>query len=124
MRLADLDPHWISLAQWAKASPPFYVGVSFLCPHCPRGPCPTCGHETEKRLAVYFWPPVDSDGLLGRVFEMADNGGHRRIRGDTFSTLTLDPSIGFDDPPHFHGAIVDGIVTSSYPNAEWVKDSL
>lgn len=101
MRLAELRPKWVTLNGW-KMAEQFSVGVSFDCPHC-----------NEKRLAVMFWPPIDPAGLLGRMFELPDNGGHKRVSGDTFDTLTLQPSIGFDNPPHFHGHITNGEVTIS-----------
>ena len=107
MRLSELAPRWVTLAQWASPSP-FYTGVSFLCPCCEHTPCPTCGHERGKRLAFQFWPPIDPDGLLGMVFELADNNGHRRIAGDTFDTLTIEPSVGFEQIGHWHGRITNG----------------
>jgi hypothetical protein len=115
MKLSTLEPRWITLSQWASDDP-FYIGVSFLCPHCKVGPCPTCGKDQGHRLAVNFWPPIDPKQLMGRVFDpIPDNGGHRRVSGETFDTLTLMPSIGFDNPPHFHGTITNGEVTNQYP---------
>ena len=106
-KLIDLKPHWIGLENW-KSPSKFYVGVSFLCPHCAPKMCPTCGHLPDhKRLAVYFWPPIDPDGLLGSMFNLPHNGGHVRT-GDTFETLTLSPSIGFDSIGHWHGNITNG----------------
>lgn len=111
MKLSALNPRWVQPSQWATLSPPFYIGMSFDCPHCQPTRCPTCGHSDEiKRLAVTFWPPVDPEGLLGRVFNLPDNGGHRRS-GDTFDTLTLSPSVGFDGIGHWHGNITNGEVT-------------
>ena len=57
---------------------------------------------------MFFWPPVDPEGLLGTVFELPDNKGHRRASGDTFDTLTLVPSIGFENIGHWHGDITNG----------------
>ena len=106
--LVDFKPHWISLPQWASKDP-FYVGVSFLCPHCEINMCPTCGHVPgHKRLAVMFWPPIDPSKLLGNSFDLPDNGGHRRASGESFDSLTLSPSIGFDSCGHWHGYITDG----------------
>jgi hypothetical protein len=109
-KLRDLSPHWISLSGWASADP-FYVGISFLCPHCIHGPCPTCGQSRGKRLAVNFWPPIDPAGLLGRMFDLPDNGAHRRS-GDSFDNLTLEPSIGFESIGHWHGRITNGSIVS------------
>jgi hypothetical protein len=106
MRLADFAPHWIQPAQWSDQASPFYIGVSFLCPHCEHTKCPTCGTQRGKRIAFSFWPPIDPDGLLGRITEMLHAGFHHRVSGDTFDTLTIAPSIGFD--PHWHGHITNG----------------
>lgn len=105
MRLIDLEPHWIGLSGWSSPSA-FYVGVSFLCPHCDFN-APMHGPNRRRRLAVQFWPPIDPDGLMGRVFDLPNNGGHRRT-GETFDSLTLEPSIGFESIGHWHGRIVNG----------------
>lgn len=97
MRLTELKPKWVTLNGWASEYP-FYVGVSFLCPT-----------DRERRLAVHFWPPIDPKGLLGTMFTLPYNGGHRRTAGETFDTLTLTPSVGLD--PFWHGHISDGAVT-------------
>jgi hypothetical protein len=115
MRLVDLKPRWIQPANWAALAPPFYIGLSFDCPHCKPVKCPTCGHLPEvKRLAVKFWPPIDTQGVA-KSFQIAipDHGGHRRTGGETFDTLTLAPSIGFDEIGHWHGHLTNGEVTSS-----------
>jgi hypothetical protein len=117
VKLSTLEPHWITLEGWASTDP-FYIGVSFLCPHCNVGPCPTCGKDQGKRLAVKFYPPIDPAGLMGKVFDPLPEYGHKRLSGDTFDTLTLHPSIGFDNPPHFHGTIIDGEVTNQYPKKD------
>lgn len=108
MRLTELRPKWVTLNQWAATSPPFYIGVSFDCPHCiQKGTCPTCGHYEAKRLSVSFWPPIDPESVMGRLFELPPNGGHARTN-DTFDTLTLVPSVGFDSIGHWHGNITNG----------------
>lgn len=110
MILAELKPKWIVPSQWAEASPPFYIGLSFLCPHCERSPCPTCGYQRGKRLFVLFWPPIDPASAMGRLFTWEKSGTpHERIRGESFETLTLSPSIGFESIGHWHGSIVDGV---------------
>lgn len=113
IRLVDLNVRWVGLSQWAEKSPPFHIGISFdcPCPKCQACRCLTCGHTpSPKRLAVHFWPPIDPDGLLGRIFNLPDNGGHRRT-GETFDTLTLSPSVGFDSIGHWHGRITSGEIT-------------
>jgi hypothetical protein len=113
--LVDLKPKWIQPNQWADASPPFYIGISFLCPHCIHEPCPTCGHMRGKRLAVSFWPPIDPQNMLAQPHIAAAKQAwvgltpHTRVSGETFETLTLAPSIGFDAAGHWHGRIVDGV---------------
>lgn len=106
MRLIDLAPHWIQPGQWADLSPPFYIGVSFLCPHCDHTKCPTCGAHRGRRLAFNFWPPIDPGSLLGRISEIPHANFHQRAGGETFDTLTILPSIGLD--PHWHGTITNG----------------
>jgi hypothetical protein len=104
-RLIDLSPHWVNIPQ-AATDVRFYIGVSFLCPHCDHTPCPTCGSQRGKRLAFHFWPPVDPDDLLARGIEYPHDGWHQRVSGETFDTLTISPSIGLD--PHWHGTIENG----------------
>lgn len=106
MRLTDLSPHWVQPGQWSDQSPPFYIGVSFLCPHCEHTKCPTCGTQRGRRLAFNFWPPIDPEGCLGRITEVPHKNFHQRVSGDTFDTLTIQPSIGLD--PHWHGQIING----------------
>lgn len=106
MRLSELSPHWVGLNNWASPSI-FRVGISFLCPHCD-SKLPEHGETRRRRLAVKFWPPIDPDGLLGKMFDLPNEGYHRRISGDTFENLTLEPSIGFDSIGHWHGRITNG----------------
>ncbi len=106
MKLIDLKPRWIELNNWASTSM-FYVGISFLCPHCDPN-LPEHGEDRRRRLAVKFWPPIDPEGLLGRVFELPDLGYHTRVSGDSFETLTIEPSIGFENIGHWHGRITEG----------------
>lgn len=106
-RLVQLNPHWIQPSQWSAQADPFYIGVSFMCPHCPSTVCPTCGTDRGKRLAVKFWPPIDPAGWQGRI-DMPHDGFHVRADGDTFDTLSIAPSIGFDNIGHWHGYITKG----------------
>jgi hypothetical protein len=109
MRLTNLAPHWIQPAQWSDQSPPFFIGVSFLCPHCEHSPCPTCGAQRGKRLAVSFWPPIDPHLIEASITTIPHDKFHHRISGETFETLTLSPSIGLE--PHWHGTITNGEIT-------------
>jgi hypothetical protein len=113
MRLIELKPRWVTLAQWASPSR-FYVGMSFDCPHCLLiKECPTCKHKPDiKRLQVTFWPPIDPDNTMEKMMvKITDNGGHRRV-GDTFDTITFTPSISFEQIGHWHGCIINGEVSS------------
>lgn len=99
-RLVDHEPRWALPSQWSAQSPPFYTGVSWNCPHC------------KARLAVQFHPPIDPEKLIGRMFEWPKYpAAWTRVSGDTFDTLTLIPSIGFDNPPHWHGTLTNGELT-------------
>ncbi len=105
MRLVDLKPRWINLPQ-AAPGVRFYIGVSFLCPTDEHSPCPTCGGQRGRRLAVRFWPPIDPDNALAMMGDYPHANFHQRVSGDTFDTLTLSPSIGLD--PIWHGTITNG----------------
>ena len=107
MRLVELEPHWIGLQGW-PVKDPFYVGLSFLCPHCPVD-APEHGANRRRRLAVSFWPPIDPANWLGRICQPPAIG-HKRVSGETFDTLTLEPSIGFEHIGHWHGRIINGAI--------------
>lgn len=108
-RLVNYEPHWVNLPQAADGVR-FYIGLSFINPMGERGPCPTCGHNRDKRLAFSFWPPIDPENLLRLMdaasMEQMSKRFHRRLSGDTFDTLTIMPSIGLD--PLWHGNISNG----------------
>lgn len=111
MKLIEMKPHWIQPGNWADLSPPFYVGLSFLCPHCTHTACPTCGQMRGKRLAVSFWPPIDPQNARGRMFQWPEPTArtHQRVSGETFETITIEPSIGFEADGHWHGRITNGV---------------
>lgn len=113
-RLIYWSPHWINLpsaADGVKA----YIGISFLCPHCTHTPCPTCGAQRGKRVAVSFWPPIipndqENPEMIRQALETVPHDTfHSRVSGDTFETLTLNPSIGFEQIGHWHGRITNGV---------------
>jgi len=114
MKLTDLVPHWVQPGQWAEQSPPFYIGVSFKCPKCSPGPCPTCGYNSNRRLAVSFWPPIDPTRCQKKYgFELPHDGYADRLRGETFATLSLEQivTIGHDNPKHrFRFKLRDGVL--------------
>ena len=108
-RLVNLAPHWVNMPQAADGVR-FYIGVSFLHPQDEHTPCPTCGAQRGRRLAVSFWPPVDPDGWLAKGISYPHEHFHHRASGDTFDTLTITPSIGLGSV--WHGNITNGEVTS------------
>lgn len=108
MRLIDLNPRWVNLTN-AAPGVQFYTGVSFLCPTDDHSPCPTCGAQRGRRLAVRFWPPIDPSDCLSLMGDYPHKGFHTRVSGETFDTLTIAPSIGFD--PIWHGNINNGEIT-------------
>lgn len=111
-RLINLSPKWVDYPRWAEGKEwEFHIGVSFLCPHCDPS-LPLHGENRRRRLAVLFWPPVDPNNLLGRVFELPDNNGHRRISGEAIDNLTLSPSVSFEGIGHWHGYLTEGKCTA------------
>jgi hypothetical protein len=109
MKLTDLSPKWIQLSNWSSPAR-YYVGVSFYCPHCDVN-APKSGPNRRRRLAVRFWPHIDLDDVA-KTFAcpIPQNGEHHRI-GDTFDTLTLTPSVGFESIGHWHGHVYNGHCT-------------
>lgn len=79
MTLAELKPRWTGLGT-------DITGMSFLCPHC-----------LQTRLHVAF---------RGTNIKPAANQWTRT--GDTWETLTLDPSADFSNSGHWHGTIIHG----------------
>lgn len=109
MMLVELEPRWIQPGNWAKESPAFYIGLSFLCPCC-----------KKKRIAVKFHPPIDTAAMSGVLFKwtkesMSSDGSLVWNRsGNKFETITLNPSLDFSHGGHWHGNIINGeMVTSS-----------
>jgi hypothetical protein len=100
MRLTDLNPRWISFPG-AAPSPDtgVRVGITFRCP---------CRPGCTERLAVGFTPAIDVQGYGARGLLTWPDGSMRcwQRSGDTFETLTLQPSINASG--HWHGFITDG----------------
>lgn len=106
MRLTELHPKWITLNGWADDRP-FYVGITFRCPHCPDGE-----RGYVQYLAVFFENPIDPHGLVGSMFalpRLKDTLWYRT--GDTFETLCLTPSVDASKVGHWHGSISCGEVS-------------
>lgn len=104
MRLTDLDPRWVGIHHWSSDRP-FYIGVSFLCPHC-----------RDQRLAALFDPAIDPTNAGPEttwVSTAAANPGAnvwKREKGETFEELTLAPSLDISFAGHWHGFIRDGAI--------------
>lgn len=108
LRLRDLSPHWITIPQWSPQADPFYLGVSFLCPHCDHTDCPTCHTKRGKRIAVSFWPPIDPMKWEVRITYVPHEGYPERISGETFDDITLAPKITIEG--HWSGRIENGVL--------------
>ena len=110
MKLSELSPKWIELQNWSSSAR-YYIGVSFFCPHCSPD-APESGPNRRRRLAVRFYPHVDLDDVA-KTFAcpIPFNGEHTRVSGETFDTLTLNPSVGFESIGHWHGNIFNGHCT-------------
>lgn len=100
MKLADLNPRWVGLHNWSSDSV-YRIGVSFDSP------------TTGKRLAVLFTPAIDPDGLMAKYGwgEPFPEAKHWQRSGDTFNTLTLQPSLDFSANGEWHGFITNGEIT-------------
>lgn len=109
MRLTELSPKWVSLNGWSDENP-FYIGVTFQCPHCIGKP--EHGPDRARRLYAMFDKPIDPANLTAKWgFDVASwfpdqLRWHRE--GDTFDTLSLTPSINTSTSGHWHGTISNG----------------
>lgn len=107
MKLVDLDPGWCVTSE-AHAAGRTGMGMSFRCP---------CRPACDTYLMVWFANPVDGGVPAGP--ELRPKPRWRRT-GDTFETITLDPSVDADTPlvdesrpelgklGHWHGFIRGG----------------
>lgn len=104
MRLTDLEPRWgIDADIVIDGSKKHFDGrhgmaVTFFCPCCR-------GTERETRLGVWFANPIDQG-------PPTDDAKHLWQRsGDSFDTLTLQPSVDASQYGHWHGFITNGEIT-------------
>lgn len=97
MKLTDFSPEWITQKRCV-------VGVSFQCPHC-----------RETRLCVLFLNNPDGSASVPKGSDLpGENWGNRWARsGLTFDDLTLHPSIDATGAGHWHGTIIDGVLTTA-----------
>jgi hypothetical protein len=105
MRLTDCHPRWIIPANWCSESL-FAIGLTFTCPVCD---WPAC---------FYFSPPIDPDGLKAK-YQWPDfpppigQLQWRRTGGDTFDTLTLEPSLNNDAAGCGHWCLTNGELSNA-----------
>jgi hypothetical protein len=110
MRLTDLKPRWIGVPNWSLPGRPYYIGVTFLCPHCDPN-LPEHGPNRRQRLSAMFWPHIDPTGVNAEFpmnFQRNETQWDRWPTTDTFETLTLTPSIDVSAHGHWHGHIING----------------
>ena len=101
MRLTELHPRWTTPANWH--GPFLAFGIEFDCPVC------------KKRLSVAFLPWINP-GNLPQEGDFAFAQLKWQRRGDTFETITLEPSINFEQARCWHGHIANGEVITSTPH--------
>lgn len=86
IKLTELEPRW-----WSTQSGRHGQGINFLCPRC-----------REEYIGVAFKNPVDGGSP-------APNCKYYWIRiGDSFESLTLQPSIDATIYGHWHGEVRGG----------------
>lgn len=103
MKLTELKPKWVGINGVEHGETTnIRFGLSFLCPCC-----------REKRVAVFFKPSIDPGNWAWKVQWRLPEPTNRfwDRTGETFETITLTPSVGFDGSGHWHGHITSGEVT-------------
>ena len=110
-RLSDLKPKWVTLQGWSHPDRPYYIGMTFLCPHCPTN-APEHGQDRRRRLAVPFYPHIDPTNAAATfacpIPRKTDDW--TRVSGETFADITIAPSVNYEAIGHWHGSIVNGEV--------------
>ena len=106
MKLTELKPKWLGAGFNSLKCDDVKVGITFDCPHC------------NTRLGIFFKPFIDELGTSiawclpdapdPNTGESTKNKFWERT-GDSFESLTLNPSI--DVKEHWHGHIINGEVT-------------
>lgn len=98
MRLTELNPRWLTCTNpdLGGSEGRSGMGISFQMPDC------------EHRITAWFKNPLDG----GTPINEPDRPRCLWQRtGDTFDTLTLEPSI--DASPDWHGWVRNGEVTNA-----------
>ena len=94
MRLTDLDPRFFEVRGQR-------VGITFDCPHCA---------ESGQRLAIAVHldgTNMDPDPENPQQFA-ADERVWTIVGGDSFTDLSLSPSVDASKSGHWHGFITEG----------------
>ena len=100
MRLAELEPRWVTgiRGKFPEAEGKRgHIGLTFLCPHC-----------RTQRLGILFDPPIDDDVLWLFASWSPFLGDRWQREGETFDSISLTPSIDASESGHWHGFITDG----------------
>lgn len=99
MQLLDLDPRWFSLEIDGKKT-----GLTFECPHC-----------RNQRLGVLFHHRGSEsvDDLYIRSHHGGDSSATiwNLDSDESFSNLTLSPSVDASSSGHWHGFIRNGSIS-------------
>jgi len=96
MRLTYLEPRY-----FVVGDNPHPVGITFDCPHC---------RESGQRLAIAIHMDgtnFDSDPDNQQQFPTGERVWTIK-GGDSFSNLSLSPSIDASETGHWHGYITNG----------------
>lgn len=94
MTLLELNPKWVTQKEGRQG-----MGISFDCPCC-----------HKQRLVVMFKNPLDGlDSFNDSNY--VDKTVTWIREGDTFETLTLNPSVDASKHKHWHGFIKNGQIT-------------
>lgn len=119
MRLAELNPQWLEKRGER-------VGIMFRCPHC-RGVWLTCFWVGMRIWGDEVDEPGRWEGQMGYIRRKLDELKEPDFAesnvvpcaallawtktGDTFDTISLQPSLDASASGHWHGSISNGAIT-------------
>lgn len=93
MKLTELNPKFAGYTDDGSIK----IGILFDCPCC-----------KKQRLHVPFSNPIDKNGWLLKGVTRPHFPNEWKREGDTFESITLNPSIDFSKIGHWHGSIING----------------
>ena len=102
MRLTEANPHWVGLGDKGE----LIIGITFKSP------------KTGHRIGVLFANPIDHDGWIQKIGNPMDleeffpDSKRWKRKGETFDSLTLEPSIDISERNEWHGRILNGELIS------------